>query len=662
MKANDLNSPGCAPVSKRREGRSKLQRRLKGDLDNIVLKALRKEPERRYASVEQFSEDIRRHLQGLPVTARKDSWSYRAGKFVQRHRVAVAATALVVILLITGVVAIVREARVAAANERRAEKRFNDVRKLANSLLSEIYESVRDLPGSTPARQLIVGGALEYLDSLARESAGDRSLQRELADAYEKVGRVQGGDPGHPNLGDINGALSSFRKMLAIRQSLAEADPNNTKDPIALARGYRAIADLQAVYLGDVTSALESSAKAVAITELLYKFHADDKMVAQELSADYEKLGDIQGGGNGSLANLADVQAGLANHLKSHALVRELARQTPADLKLQRSLAVSEYKLQNDLIKTGDRAGAMRRAREVVDIFERLAKQPNSALAQRDLSVGYFSLAQLAQLDGRFADAAQYFRKESELLEAVVTVDPKNTEYRLDLAAARASLGFNLSKTGHNKEGLALLQRGLADASDLYQASKSAQIQSTVVLLEVELANILESNGQLSESRQHYSQAEAFYQSAVSADPSDIQDRLTLSEIKNGIASVYRKQGNLEKARSECQDALAIAEPLASGNIEALYSVFNSYAGLGDTSVALAQKAGTSSQRTEDWKQARSWYQKSLSAARRIPNKSSVDPSGVESPDPKVVAAHLAECEQHLLSTANISSKKEIRH
>ena len=60
----------------------KLRRRLDGDLDDIVLKALRKEPDLRYASVEQFSEDIRRHLEGLPVAARKGSWHYRAAKFV----------------------------------------------------------------------------------------------------------------------------------------------------------------------------------------------------------------------------------------------------------------------------------------------------------------------------------------------------------------------------------------------------------------------------------------------------------------------------------------------------------------------------------------------------------------------------------------------------
>src|SRR4029077_16102354 len=83
----------------------KLRRRLLGDLDNIVLMALRKESQRPYSSVEQFAEDVRRHLQGLPVVARKGSWSYGAGKFVKRNKVAVAAGGVVVLAIAGGVVA-----------------------------------------------------------------------------------------------------------------------------------------------------------------------------------------------------------------------------------------------------------------------------------------------------------------------------------------------------------------------------------------------------------------------------------------------------------------------------------------------------------------------------------------------------------------------------
>src|SRR5205085_12099036 len=144
-------------VSQAREGSPlKLRRRLAGDLDNIVLMALRKEPARRYATVEQFSEDIRRHLDALPVTATKGSWGYRAAKFIRRNKAGVGATAVVSLALAAGVGATLREARIASLNQKKAEKRFDDVSKLANSLMFEIHDSIQNLPGATPARKLLL--------------------------------------------------------------------------------------------------------------------------------------------------------------------------------------------------------------------------------------------------------------------------------------------------------------------------------------------------------------------------------------------------------------------------------------------------------------------------------------------------------------------------
>jgi non-specific serine/threonine protein kinase/serine/threonine-protein kinase len=154
-------------------------RRLRGDLDNIVLRALRKEPERRYASVEQFSEDIRKHLEGLPVSARPDTLAYRGSKFVRRHKWAVMAAGLAVLALLGGMAATLREAYIAENESKRAERRFSDTRQLANSLLFEVYDAIENLPGATPARKILVDRALQYLDKLANEAKGDLSLQRE---------------------------------------------------------------------------------------------------------------------------------------------------------------------------------------------------------------------------------------------------------------------------------------------------------------------------------------------------------------------------------------------------------------------------------------------------------------------------------------------------
>lgn len=216
--------------------RQKWARLLRGDLDAILMKALRKEPERRYATVAELAEDLRRYLDGRPVAANRDTRTYRARKFLIRHRAAVTVAALAFVLAVAGVVSIIRAERVARMQQARAEQRFNDVRTLADSLMFDIHDSIRDLPGSTAARKLLVDRALKYLDSLARESAGDAGLQRDLASAYERVGDVQG-SPRSANLGDTAGAIASYRKAVQIRQAVAAAGKGRD-DQAALARSY----------------------------------------------------------------------------------------------------------------------------------------------------------------------------------------------------------------------------------------------------------------------------------------------------------------------------------------------------------------------------------------------------------------------------------------
>jgi len=184
----------------------KLSKRLRGDLDNIVLMALKKEPERRYASAEHFAEDIRRHLESLPVKARADTFRYRASKFIGRHKTGVVVASCVAAILAALMIGIVWEAHVARVQRARAERRFQDVRSLANSLIFDVHDSIQDLPGATAARKLIVDKGLHYLDSLEQESQGDASLRLELAAAYKRIGDVQGNEF-FANLGDTSSAL-----------------------------------------------------------------------------------------------------------------------------------------------------------------------------------------------------------------------------------------------------------------------------------------------------------------------------------------------------------------------------------------------------------------------------------------------------------------------
>jgi hypothetical protein len=157
---------------------------LRGDLDTIVLKALHRDPARRYHSVEQFSEDIGRHLESRPVIARPDTLLYRFSRFTAKNRWGIAAVAAVVLSLAAGTAISLYQANV-------AQQRFQQVRKLASRFI-ELHDDVARLPGSTAVREKLVASALDYLDNLARSAGNDGELLHELGDSYAKIARAQG--------------------------------------------------------------------------------------------------------------------------------------------------------------------------------------------------------------------------------------------------------------------------------------------------------------------------------------------------------------------------------------------------------------------------------------------------------------------------------------
>ncbi|MGI9034586.1 MAG: serine/threonine protein kinase, partial [Pyrinomonadaceae bacterium] len=147
--------------------RNQTSKFLRGDLDNILLKSLRKEPERRYSSVEKFSDDLRRHLEGLPVAARPATFSYRAEKFIRRNRLPVFSAALAFLILTIGIAGISWQYARAESQRQIAEQRFNQVRGLADNVIFKYHDTVSKLQGSTEIRRMLVKDATNYLDALA---------------------------------------------------------------------------------------------------------------------------------------------------------------------------------------------------------------------------------------------------------------------------------------------------------------------------------------------------------------------------------------------------------------------------------------------------------------------------------------------------------------
>ena len=470
------------------------QKRLNADLDNIVLMAMRKEPLRRYATAEQFAEDIRRHLNGLPVRARQDMFTYRAGKFIRRQKVAVAAAALVLITLLVGIIATTWQARVARAERERSERRFNEVRQLANSIVFEVHDAVWNLPGSTPARSLIVQRGLKYLDSLAKDAAGDRGLQRELAAAYERLGAVQY-TPSVAHLGDLPGALESHRKAAALREALVAAEPSNRDYRRDLIDSYWFIATLvgaqgdisrefqmlqeqlparrelaateesgfldrynlaathtaigiQLMQLGDSQGALENQREGLRLREEIAALDSDTTRSRRALTISYEYLGL-------AMDHAGDTQGALEMQQRGLQVRESLVAADPLNTDLRLMLNESHRYVGDLLLKLGDRDGAHEHyGRQLAFTRELVAADPSSAQFRRNEAVALIKVGDVELHSGNNAKALSHYREALRIREELSANAKEDTTIRRELAEGWLKLGDVLSKTGSRSQAL----------------------------------------------------------------------------------------------------------------------------------------------------------------------------------------------------------------
>jgi tetratricopeptide (TPR) repeat protein len=204
------------------------RRRLQGDLDNILLKALAKPVERRYASVDALAADVRAHLQGYPVSARAPSPGYLFARFVQRHRAATAAAALALVAVLGGIGVALWQAQVARAQKAVAEQRFAQVRQLANQLVFKYHDAIENLPGAAKTRETLLTDAAAFLDSLEPAAAGDPQFAYELASTWYRISRLQGVDTSI-NTGQHDQAQQSLARALTLAARYVDAPGMSTE-------------------------------------------------------------------------------------------------------------------------------------------------------------------------------------------------------------------------------------------------------------------------------------------------------------------------------------------------------------------------------------------------------------------------------------------------
>ena len=437
-----------AAVESRGGDATRVRRSLRGDVDQIVLTLLRKEPERRYSSAEALADDIRRHLTGLPVRAQADSMRYRLGKFVRRNRVAVAAVTAVLVSLIGGAIATSRAATRATLAQQRAQR----VSGFLQTVLSTVPASTsgRDLPIS----EVLDSASLRLPTELAAEPQVRGELEGVIGNAYRSLGKL---DVAEAHLraawelatrtsgADSREAISALNELAGLE--LARGQPQRADTLLLKAIALADRADLRDDELrarllaargsvahnnGDAASALRYHQQALAIRQRVLP--ASDDAIPSSMVDVAVSLGELNRWPESETYNRRAVAMFEANHRGPNTLVAESMNALATALDLQ-----------------GKVTGADSAYRRVLEIRKQLygPKHPDYAFTVMNYAMFNFDL-------GKFAQAAELAR------EPLALRGKELPESHPAIAASLQTLGRSLDHTGDHAGAERALRESLA--------------------------------------------------------------------------------------------------------------------------------------------------------------------------------------------------------
>jgi eukaryotic-like serine/threonine-protein kinase len=590
---------------------ARLGRRLAGDLDNIVMMALRKEPERRYSSVDQFADDIRRHLDGRAVRARQNSLAYRARKFLQRRRFELAGAGIVVASLVAGIVMAVSQgrqaeaARQAAESQRRvaevqrtvaereraraeaarlseavqhriadeqrdqalrqrsrAEQALTELLDLADRTLFEIHDAIAALPGAVEPRQRIVRTTLDYLQSLEKTHGLDDRMRLVLSSAYLKIGAAQG-DPTGPSLQDAEGAQRSYRKAEAMLSPLYRRRPDDPTVMLRWLQTERALADMT-TRTGSPRDAVQAYVLLLPAAHRLGQLGPSNLEWARQEAETVHSLAF-------ALRHCSDFHGALARADQAIALWSDLAARFPADFDVKRQLgsayASAAASISDDLTLAARYFERSIRMREEI-----LQKRPDDLILRRDLIVTYGNYSGVLGMPwqnnlGRYEEARAACQRSVALARELAKTDPRNLTAQYDLGVALSRLGMVPPSAQGKSESLLTLQEAVAIIEPIASANpKSSYMAVQLALAREYTGRRLESLGQTSAASEQYQKSLAAIDSCADLKagvPYCAQQAAIDEEL---LASLNAAAGDHGAARAFADRAVARTQALADGD------------------------------------------------------------------------------------------------
>jgi tetratricopeptide (TPR) repeat protein len=321
-----------------------------------------------------------------------------------------------------------------------ADERLADVRKLAQSMLFELEDQVRDLPGSTKARETLARLGMEYLNKVSEAAAEDSRLQQELGAAYLKVGDLQG-EPGHSNLRDIASARNSYARSAAILEEQLKADPHNPELQHLLT-----VASLRKAQLEPTEEKMRSAVERVLVEPPASNGYLDCSLGCSAPVVDREaySTGETQ------------------NERRAVAIRGRILEQGPRTAQARWELASAQIELASAVWSEYSKEGREVLRQALASLDELVLLDPANVQYKRDRGRALSLSARFEQDARRPSEAEQLGQQALALMQQVVDSDPRNAGFRLDLNNVQFMVGYLLVKNGDQAGGMKYLNQAVA--------------------------------------------------------------------------------------------------------------------------------------------------------------------------------------------------------
>lgn len=566
----NLNGPAVGQAGNLRDhSRHSLHRRLAGDLDNIVLKALRKEPRERYNSVDQFAEDIRRHLERLPILARKNTIAYRCRKYMLRHKIGVFAAALIIVSLITGVALTIHQARIARASQLRAERRLGQTRELTQSLIGDLANAIGT--GATPARVLMDQKAVGYLEQLVREENTNPKLKSDLARAYLRFGEALG-NPGLGNMGDIKHAEENYERAISLFETILPANASDDRLRLDLREAY--VQKALALGWGDIATAMQVHRTALE----LFPSQRDgrDFFVENSQAFEYDIIAQVYG--DPYFPNLGDTSRALEYIRKAISVAEEEYSTDPkSDFTIHLDYAAKATMA--DLLwargKTAEALNFQRRAEALLNANGPSSQPandgiitdwaPQSQVVREEQAMATVRRANLLAEAGQQTVALDALRESRDTLEILLSTDPANYALRRDLTRNYNLTGSLLTRGGHLPQALEAYRKALSLITVILALeSDHPDVQQHLADTYEGMGNTLADMARTSEAIASAEKALAIRESLAKLDPNDARYQFSLAKNYVSVGNVCANAHHQREAIGNYRLAVAIQKSLSA--------------------------------------------------------------------------------------------------